>query len=49
MAGLATETQTFGEGVSAGGPGVPEGKPGGGWFCEYWWKKANWNQLLLLE
>lgn len=48
MAGLATETQTFGEGVLTGGPGVPEGKPGG-WFYEYWWKKANWNQLLLLE
>lgn len=48
MAGLATETQTSGEGVSAAGPGVPRGKLGG-WFCEYWWKKANWNQLLLLE
>lgn len=48
MAGLATEAQTSGEGVSAGGPGVPGGKPGG-WFCEDWWKKANWNQLLRLE
>lgn len=54
MAGLATETQTSGEAVSAGGPGVPGGKPGG-WFCEYWWKKQigiscySWNALLMLE
>ena len=44
MVGLAAEIQTFGDGVPAGGAGVPEGKPLG-WFCEYWEKNANWNQL----
>lgn len=46
MAGLATETQTSGEGCQLGGPGVPRGKLEAG-SVSTGGKKANWNQLLL--